>query len=98
MSAVDLGAMNQQPPVITAFVVIINPDGSAVAKNDLTPPQVGRPATIADMRRACMEIVADIAASQTADVFMQKMAIAAQQTASQQQAQQILTDLNRRKQ
>lgn len=99
MSVTDLGKLQQtnQPPVISAFLVVINPDGSAVAKSDLTPPPMQRSASIADMRRACLEISADIAASQAADVMMQKMAMAASQQASQAQAQQILADLNRRK-
>lgn len=96
---VDLSSLRKdgKPPALTAFLVIVNPDGSAVATNDLNAPPTMRSAAIADMRRACMEISADIAASQAADMMMQKMATVASQQASQMQAQQILADLERRK-
>ena len=78
---------------ITAFVVIIKADGSAVATADMTAPAVSRTATLADMRRGCMEIVADIAASQAADAVMQNMARAAQNNAAEVQAAQIRANL-----
>lgn len=62
-------------PVPTcAFLVIISPDGSANATNDLEAEvSCVRQATLSDIRRGCMEVVADIAAAQAADTVMERL-------------------------
>lgn len=85
------------PAETTAFLVIVKADGSAIATGDLTPPAISRPPTLADMRRACMEVTADIAASQAADAVMQTMAQAAANNAAELQAAQIRANLERRR-
>lgn len=83
-----------EPEAITAFLVIVNPDGSAVATSDMSKaPPVQRQASLADMRRACYEINADIAASQAADNLITRMA-EAQRTVTQ--AEKISAKLEER--
>lgn len=78
-------------------MVIIKADGQVIATGDLTAPPIARPPTLADMRRACMEVTADIAASQAADAIMQPMAQAAANNAAELQAAQIRANLERRR-
>lgn len=57
-----------EPDALTAFLVVVDHNGAAVATADLgSELTVERPATLADMRRACFEVNADIAALHTAE-------------------------------
>lgn len=71
----------------TAFVVIVDEDGSVQATSELDTSEyeVAREATYGDMRRGCSEVVADINALQSAqNVF----AMLDQQARAMAEAQQ----------
>lgn len=78
-------------PVVTAFVVVINPDGSAVGYTD---PNVltnydAQPASLHQVAAGCHGVLDDLAASRTANVVlrsMQQQAMAAMEQAQNQKA------------
>lgn len=81
---------------VTAFLVVVGSNGAAIAYSDLKlPPAIQHVATIADMRRAVLEVAADIAAAQAADSVMERLDHRAQ---SQQavQAERIRMNLESR--
>lgn len=90
-----------EPTCLTAFLVIIGPDGAAFGTSDLTKiAEVvpAREAQIADMRRACQEVVHDInaiqmsgqAAQQTVMLMEQRAQEMAEQTQQQKMAQALM--------
>lgn len=94
-------AQELEPTCITAFLVIIGPDGAAFGTSDLTKiAEVipAREAQIADMRRACQEVVHDInaiqmsgqAAQQTVMLMEQRAKDMAEQTQQQKMAQALM--------
>lgn len=83
---IEEGAEEQEadpePNAECIFLVVISPDGAAFATSEVQ--KIGeilpkREATIADMRRACQDVVHDINAQQTA---MQTVSIMQQQAAA----------------
>jgi hypothetical protein len=86
----------QLPNVLTAFLVIVQPDGAAFATSELS--KIGevvpaREATIIDMRRACQEVVHDVNAMQTAQQTVGLMQQSAAQMAEEKRNQQIAQKL-----
>jgi hypothetical protein len=70
----DLPEPEPEPDALTAFLVIVDHSGAAVATGDLGQElTVERIATVADMRRACLEVSADIAALHTAEQVAKAM-------------------------
>lgn len=65
----DEPAADAEPNAITAFLVVVTPDGAAFATSELhkiAEILTQREATVVDMRRACQEVVFDVNAMQTA--------------------------------
>lgn len=87
---------DEAPNVITAFLVIVQPDGSAFATSEIA--KIGevtpaREATVVDMRRACQEVVHDVNAMQTAQQTVGLMQQSAQQMAEEQRNAKIAAKL-----
>lgn len=84
------------PNAITAFLVITAPDGSSYATSDIGKIKEvlpSREATIADMRRACQEVVHDVNAMQTAQQTVGFMQQQAQAMAEEQRNAKIAAKL-----
>lgn len=86
----------EAPNVITAFLVIVQPDGSAFATSEIA--KIGeitpaREATVVDMRRACQEVVHDVNAMQTAQQTVGLMQQSAAQMAEEQRNAKIAAKL-----
>jgi hypothetical protein len=84
------------PNAITAFLVVVGPDGGAFATSELTKitevlPQ--REATVQDMRRACQDVVFDVNAMQTAQQTVAVMQQQAQAMADQARNAKIAAKL-----
>lgn len=74
---------DDRPSVITAFVVVIDQDGKAIANSEiektLAGVQLRREAGLDDMRRACAEVVNDVAmAMQSQHLLQMQMQMARQ--------------------
>lgn len=90
---------DEAPNVLTAFLVIVNPDGAAFATSELN--KIGeitpaREATIVDMRRACNEVVHDVNAMQTAQHTVALMQQSAAEMAEQARNAKIAAKLQER--
>lgn len=73
------------PDALTAFMVIVRPDGTAVATHEIVDITIDHPATLEEMHRAVREVEGDITAARTA----REVVIAMQQQAqAMMQAQQ----------
>ena len=59
-----------EPQALTAFLVVIDHDGSANLVLDLQDPSLHRPATLRDARRALLELSADLAAQASAQYVL----------------------------
>lgn len=84
------------PNVLTAFLVIVQPDGAAFATSELekiVEVVPARQATVVDMRRACQEVVHDVNAMQTAQQTVGLMQQSAQQMAEQKRSEAIAQKL-----
>lgn len=87
------------PNALTAFLVIVGPDGAAFATSELA--KIGeilpaRDATVADMRRACQEVVHDVNAMQISQQTVGLMQQSAQQMAEEARNAKIAQKLQSR--
>jgi hypothetical protein len=81
-------------PCATAFLVVIEPDGTAWATSDCNlDVRLSKPANVSDMYRACAEVMKDIAASTTAERTVNMMMQATAQMAEQQRQDKIAMKL-----
>lgn len=86
---------------VTAFVVLVTPEGQIVASPDIkTPLNVSRPPTEEEIEMACSKIAHQFSlmqsAQMTAQLVVNTMLQAGQQMASQQMNQKVLDDIKNR--
>ena len=80
--------------VLTAFLVVVEPDGTSWATNDVNMDMVlERPPTMGDMYRGCAEVMKDITTSEASQRTVVLMMQATQQVAAQQQQDKIAAQL-----
>lgn len=88
------------PDALTAFLVFVTHDGTVIATSELdNEVTIERAATIADMRRACQEVVHDINISLTSEQtaqHLQAMLQAAKEPTPSQRIAARLKDRNTR--
>lgn len=58
---------------VTAFLVVVDEHGGRRPPALTTPLKVERQANLADIRRGCMEVVADVACHQLEDTVMMQL-------------------------
>lgn len=81
-------------PLMTAFLVLVEPDGTSYASNDVNQDIVlARAATTSDMYRAAAEIMKDIQAMETAERTVALSMQAAAGIAEQQRTAKIAAKL-----
>jgi hypothetical protein len=79
---------------LTAFLVVVEPDGTSWATNDVNLDLVlERPPTLGDMYRGCAEVSKDIATSEAAQKTVGLMMQAQAQMAQQMQQEKIAAKL-----
>jgi len=80
----------EEPDGVTAFIVLIGADGSAVVATDLkTPLNVIREATLLDVRRACDELLFNLHNQAVSEATVMLMHQTTQQMAEQQRTQRL---------
>lgn len=85
---------SEAQPVLTAFLVVVDRDGTAYGTSDINLDVVlDRPAKVGDMYRAMAECMRDITASVTAERTAQMMLQATAQMAEVQRQQKIAAKL-----
>lgn len=94
----DEEEIDATPNALTAFLVVVTPDGSAFATSELhkiAEILPSREATVVDMRRACQEVVFDVNAMQTAQqtvgLMQQQAQLMAEEARGQKIAQKLAT-------
>lgn len=79
---------------LTAFLVVIEPDGTSWATNDVNMDMVlERPPTMGDMYRGCAEVMKDITTTEASQKTVSLMMQAQAQMAHQMQQEKIAAKL-----
>jgi len=98
ISPEDAERIEQARKCLTAFLIVVEPDGTSWATNDVNMDMVlERSPTQGDMYRACAEVMKDIASSETAartaQLTVSMMMQASAQLAEHQRQEKIATRL-----
>lgn len=86
----ELPPMPEPAPAVTAFLVMVNSDGKALAYSDInTPVRMERMASLDDMYGACAQVMRDVQILQTSPIVAQQVINAQMQVAEQIKQQKL---------